>query len=58
MSSAGHRGRGHSGAKSDSKVKEQSLNVIENKGPLWRACQQGGNVVENKSLIRKLRECC
>jgi hypothetical protein len=28
--------------------KERSLNVIENKGPLWKSGERSGNAYENK----------
>jgi hypothetical protein len=40
------------------KLKEQSRNVIENKGPLWKTRRLSGNVYENKGLSQQIRECC
>jgi hypothetical protein len=40
------------------KIKEQSGNVIEKKGALWKTRRLTGNVIENKGLIGMTRECC
>jgi hypothetical protein len=41
-----------------SKSKEQTGNVYENTGPLWKTRGRSWNVYENKALICLTRECC
>jgi hypothetical protein len=37
---------------------ERSLNVVENKGPLWKTWERSGNVCEKTGLSGLNRECC
>jgi phosphoribosyl-AMP cyclohydrolase len=39
------------------KIKEQSGNVVENKGALWKTGERSGNIVENKRLTGQIGEC-
>jgi hypothetical protein len=40
------------------KMKEQSGNVVENKGPLWKTREQTENRCETKGLCRSLSRPC
>jgi hypothetical protein len=37
---------------------KQYVNVIENKGPLWKTVNLSWNVYENKGDTSRMRECC
>jgi hypothetical protein len=45
------------GTTENTKTTERSLNVYENKGPLWKTPQDGGNIYENKRDTIRIREC-
>jgi len=38
-------------------LKEQTLNVYEDKGSAWKASRESQNVYENKAVIPNIREC-
>ena len=40
------------------KMKEQSGNFYENKGPTLSSPGRSGNVIEKKVVTSKMRECC
>jgi hypothetical protein len=39
------------------KLKEQSGNAYENKGPLWKTWERSWNVIENKGVVPQTQEC-
>jgi len=39
------------------KMNEQSRNVHENKGSLWKTCDESANVYEKKAVSPTTREC-
>jgi hypothetical protein len=46
------------GAAGTTRMEEQSRNVYENKGPLWKTWERSWNVVENKGITSQGREYC